>query len=177
MANWCGSCLENKAHYDQTIALFSYREPISYLITRLKFGEQLVCAALFGQLFSERIKVQSGILLPECLIPTPLHRQRLAERGYNQALCISKIINKHLGIALESDLVIRVKATQAQSSLGLKQRRHNLKNAFALTALASYRHVAIVDDVMTTGHTVNELAKCLKKGGIERVDVWCVARA
>ena len=114
--------------------------------------------------------------MPECVIPIPLHTQRLRERGFNQSLEIAQLITKTLNIPLDYSLCKRNKATPFQSGLTAKQRKLNLKNAFSITKPHQYKHVAIFDDVVTTGTTVNELAKQLKKSGVEIVEVWAITR-
>ena len=175
--DFCGHCLAKPPAFDQTHALFSYQDPIPHFVMSLKFGQRLVYGELLGKLFAAKIQNDPLIKLPECLIPIPLHLQRLRERGYNQALCITKTLGKSLELPIASKLVERDKQTQPQSNLRLKERLVNVRNAFSLHKKADFSHVAIVDDVMTTGQTVNEVAKCLKKGGVARVDAWCVARA
>lgn len=114
--------------------------------------------------------------MPECIIPVPLHQQRLRERGFNQALELSRIISKQLNIPLNYSLCHRDKATPFQSGLSAKQRKQNLKNAFKVAKNHSYQHVAIFDDVVTTGTTVNELARQLKQSGVRTIEVWAIAR-
>ena len=114
--------------------------------------------------------------LPECIIPVPLHPQRLRVRGFNQALELARIIAKQLNIPLNYSLCQRDKSTPFQSGLSAKQRKQNLKNAFIVTKPHAYKHVAIFDDVVTTGTTVNELAKQLKNSGVETIEVWAIAR-
>jgi ComF family protein len=113
---------------------------------------------------------------PEWIIPVPLHAERLRERGYNQALEIARPIAKKLQIPLQTRYCTRILPTLAQASMTAEERRRNMKNAFAVEELFQARHVAIVDDVLTTGSTVSEFARMLKKSGVARVDVWCCAR-
>ncbi len=114
--------------------------------------------------------------MPECIIPVPLNQQRLRERGFNQALELSRIIAAQLNIPLDYSLCQRDKATPFQSGLSATQRKQNLKNAFKVTTINSYHHVAIFDDVVTTGTTVNELARQLKLSGVKTIEVWAIAR-
>ena len=100
----------------------------------------------------------------------------MRERGFNQALELAKLIASELNIPLDYTLCIRNKATPFQSGLSAKQRKQNLKNAFKVTKMNAYKHVAIFDDVVTTGTTVNELAKQLKQSGVEIIEVWAIAR-
>ena len=117
--------------------------------------------------------------LPDCLIPVPLHARRLAERGFNQAHEIAISISGILNITVLSKNAKRIITTRPQTELGAKQRKHNVRGAFALSrpVTPEYQHIAIVDDVVTTSATVAELARLLKGAGVARVDVWACARA
>ncbi len=115
---------------------------------------------------------------PEVVIPVPLHEKRLRKRGYDQALLVAKALKKQLPdvITLENQLIKRVKHSSPQQNLDAKDRQKNIKQAFALQKNLQYRHIALVDDVVTTGATVSEITKLLKKAGAERVDIWSIAR-
>lgn len=175
--NQCGTCLKKPPYFDKTIALFHYQTPINHLITSLKFQHKLNHAHVLGQLMAEKIedyyKEQNK---PEYIIPVPLHSKRLRERGFNQALELARPLAKKLGIPLLLQQCKRIKQTEAQSSTPAPGRAQNIKNAFVFNPEFSAAHVAIIDDVMTTGSTVNELARMLKKAGVARIDVWCCAR-
>ena len=115
---------------------------------------------------------------PELLLPVPLHRTRLRQRGYNQALELAKPLARLLGVPLCRDLLQRQRGTAAQTELDAVARRRNVRGAFAVRAgVALPTHVAILDDVMTTGATLAECARVLKRAGVQRVDVWALARA
>lgn len=174
----CGWCLRYQPPYDATFALWEYQKPVMQLITGLKFHSQLKYARLLGELMADYLSVQvaQGYQKPECIIPIPLHKTRLRERGFNQVLEIARGIAKRLDIPIDISSCIRVKATQAQSSIQAKKRRSNVKNAFRVVTGFSKRHVAIIDDVMTTGHTVSALSKQLRQHQVERIDIWCCAR-
>jgi ComF family protein len=145
------------------------------IITRLKFHSDLTCVPLLSKSFIRGMK-RDPAKLPECIIPVPLHKQRLTERGFNQAQELAQQVATHFKIPLEHSLCQRKKATPYQSGLSAKERKQNLKNAFSITREHSYKHVAIFDDVVTTGTTVNELAKQLKRSGVEIIEVWAIAR-
>lgn len=173
----CADCLKNEPSYDNTYALCQYRSPIDHLITAAKFNNKLVYSRLLGELIAERTALwYEHRELPSLIIPVPLHRRRLRERGYNQALEIARPVARLLGIPLDYRSCERVKGTAAQSNLRAKERGPNLKNAFALKYPIRATHVAIIDDVVTTGHTVAELSRVLKTAGVAKVDVWCCAR-
>jgi len=115
--------------------------------------------------------------LPDAILPIPLHKKRLAKRGFNQSLEIVKPFAKSKNIPIISNLVERSKATQTQTHLNKQQRKKNVAACFRLLNQLKYKHIVIVDDVVTTGATTNELAKLLKKSGVEKVGVWSLARA
>ncbi len=115
--------------------------------------------------------------LPELIIPVPLHRARLRRRGFNQALEIARPVARRLDLKLESRAIRRVRSTSAQMDLPARKRRANIRGAFAVRAGLAATHVALIDDVVTTGATVNELSRVLRRAGVERVEVWVCARA
>jgi len=114
---------------------------------------------------------------PQCILPVPLHKKRLRQRGFNQSIELARPVAKKTGLTLLLNHVVRVRETEAQTGLDAKQRRKNIRGAFECVKAMPYEYVAILDDVVTTGSTVNELARVLKKAGVKRVDVWSIARA
>ena len=119
----------------------------------------------------------AGAERPQALVPVPLHTGRLRERGYDQALELTRPLARRLGLPLRDDLLRRARATAAQSTLDAGQRRRNLRGAFAVRGhCALPAHVALVDDVMTTGATAHAAASALLRAGVARVDVWVCAR-
>ncbi len=175
--NTCGECSQTARPFDRTYALCDYADPINHMISAAKFNNHLVYTRLLGELLAERVKhAWYTDALPELLIPMPLHRKRLGKRGYNQALEITKIAAKRLKLPYNIDACIRHKATQPQAQLSPAERTDNIKAAFTLHKPITAKHVAIIDDVVTTGQTVGELCKVLRAGGVEKIDVWCCAR-
>jgi ComF family protein len=178
----CGDCLQHVPAYDATVAAADYAPPVDQLVLALKFGGRLALAPLFAQLMRDAILNQRDerLQLPDLLICVPLSAERLTERGFNQALEIAKPLSRALGIALEPRLAFRIRHTQAQSQLPLQERRGNLRHAFSLAAGASERlrgrHIGVVDDVITTGATLDELATTLKRFGAARVTNLVFAR-
>ena len=151
---------------------------MSYLIGQMKFQQQLSAAAILASLLhSEILKVNTDRTLPDALLPVPLHKSRLAKRGFNQSLEISRTIAKAKNIPLLINTVGRVKNTETQTHLNKQQRLKNVKGCFKILDIPDAKHVVIVDDVITTGATTNELAKLLKSVGVEKVGVWSIARA
>lgn len=172
----CGHCQTKPPPVDHTVAAFHYEPPLDFLLQSLKFREQLGVARLMAHVLGEKI-ANEQVKLPDCIIPVPLHEERLKERGYNQALEIARPLAKRFNLDIDYQRCQRVKATGAQSALSAKARVDNIRGAFGFTGQAPWQHVAIVDDVMTTGNTLWEMAHCLKRAGVARVDAWVCARA
>lgn len=175
-AQFCGRCQRHPPAFDATTALFHYRPPIDYLVKRMKFSGELTLAPVLASLLAARLRTRAAAL-PGLLIPVPLHRTRLRERGFNQATELARRLGRELNISTGLRCCQRHRNTQPQSLLPPTARRINLRNAFSVRNIPRARHVAIVDDVMTTGHTSNELARVLKQSGVEQVEVWVIARA
>ena len=170
----CGSCLKHQPFFTCTRVLFDYKYPGNHLIKTFKFNDRPELAHSFADKLA-------GILtnddpLPEILIPVPLHKHRQRERGYNQSLEFASSIGKQLGITVNTTLCRRTIDTKRQSTLPMKIRKNNVKGAFKLTYANPFDYAAIVDDVITTGSTINEIASLLIKSGCRRVDVWAIAR-
>ncbi len=171
----CGRCQHAPPAYAQTTAVFRYAPPIDGLIQGLKYAGKLTNARVLGELMAAKMKAASP--RPDLIMPVPLHRLRLRERGYNQSLELARLIARRLALPLDYRAIKRVRATSPQTGLSLKERARNVRGAFAVTRSLSGLYIALVDDVMTTGHTVNAVAACLRKAGAARVDVWLTARA
>ena len=174
----CGACLKNPPPFNRTFALFPYQLPIVSVIKQLKFHGQLNCAQALGELLTEQAKYSWYVneTLPDLIIPVPLHFKRLQERGFNQALEIVRVAGKKLDIPIDIKGIKRCKATQAQSTLSASERKKNMTNAFKVSKDYTGLSIAVIDDVITTGHTINELCKALKRKGAKHIDVWCCAR-
>lgn len=169
----CGKCISTPPPFDKTYALFQYTAPISSLILQLKFNHQLIFARLFGEWMGEFLKNKPR---PECIIPVPLHSKRTQERGYNQALEMARPLSKILKIPIEFSTCSRTRYTKPQAELPESDRKSNIHGAFKVNAHCSYHYVAILDDVVTTGQTVSELSRVLKKQGVQKIDIWCCAK-
>ena len=162
---------------DTTFSLFHYQPPIDYFIKQLKFQQQVLYAKLLGDKMADALSTYLNSK-PDVIFPVPLHIKRLRSRGFNQALEIAKPIAKKLNIPLISDALIRSRYTQAQTELNADQRRSNLNNSFHYAPTSTYKHIALVDDVMTTGATLDEISKTLKQhSSVENISVWVCARA
>lgn len=174
-ASHCGRCLKSPPPFTCTQAALRYEFPLDRLLPRFKFHGDLAAGALLGTLLAQALETAPR---PDLLLPVPLHPARLRERGYDQALELAKVLAASGGPPVCRDRLLRVRATAAQTRLGALSRRRNVRGAFALRAGVSLpAHVALIDDVMTTGATVRECARILLAAGVRRVDVWVVARA
>ena len=173
----CGECLQNEPPFASACVPFLYAKPLDQLETRFKFGRNLAAGRVLSELWIAAV-LENSPSMPAALVPVPLHPDRLRERGYNQALELARPIAMAFGITLRNDILVRERSTAAQSHLDAQARHRNLRGAFAIapnTALPA--HIALFDDVMTTGMTLRECARTLTRAGVERVDVWAVARA
>ncbi|WMP18802.1 ComF family protein [Thiothrix lacustris] len=158
-----------------SLSAFVYQAPISNLLLGIKFGKNLRELATLGELTATGILPQLE-KVPDAILPVPLHNARLHKRGFNQALELARPLAKQLGIPLLTRTITRNKATLPQTELNAKQRQHNLQQAFQLNIPTPYRHIAIFDDVITTGATARELAALLLANGVEHVEIWSCAR-
>ena len=180
----CGTCLATPPSFDTTIAATHYAAPIDQLVLALKFGGHLALAPLFARLLHDAIQRASAEVLtsqPSLLTIVPLGARRLTERGFNQAQEIARPLAKRLDMPLHPQLAIRLRETLAQSSLLPDERRKNIRHAFRVPdkylPLIQDQHIGVVDDVMTTGETLNELAATFKRAGAARVTNFVFARA
>jgi ComF family protein len=172
----CGECLQHEPPFAAAFAPFVYASPLDQLVTRLKFGRNLAAGRVLSELWIDALRAASPSL-PDALIPVPLHPERLRERGYNQALELARPLAKAFGIPLRDDVLVRTRATSAQSNLDALERHRNLRGAFSVAGGTLPTYVSVVDDVMTTGATLHECARTLLRAGAERVDVWALGRA
>ena len=169
----CGACLTSPPAFQRALSVWSYSFPVDALVHGLKYEKNLSLAPLLSQALLGRVQ---DVDLPQLLVPMPLHPKRLANRGFNQALEIAKPIAKALKIPLNWQACTRIKDTPPQITLPRKERHKNMKNAFSCTHDFTGLHIAIVDDVITTGASVNALATVLHGHGAREVSVWAVAR-
>jgi len=167
---------------DGALAALRYEHPVDEMIRQLKYQGVIAHARVFGALLAEVVRAR-GQPLPQLLIPTPLHVARFRERGFNQAAAVARFAGQLLEIPVASYLVRRLRDTPSQTSLGVAERQRNVRGAFGVRGPRAQRrlvqatHVAVVDDVITTGSTLAELRGVLLAAGVQRVDVWTVARA
>ncbi|QLG95811.1 ComF family protein [Pseudomonas yamanorum] len=177
----CGQCQQQPPAFKQVVAPWTYSFPIDSLISRFKHQAKWplghLLAHLLGQFLQDRYE-NAELTRPDSLLPVPMARKRLQERGYNQASMLARWLGKNLEIPVEEHLLLRPHETVAQQDLDAKARKRNLLRAFALNHgdQVEGRHLALVDDVLTTGATADSLAHLLLKAGARQVDVYCLAR-
>ena len=171
----CGSCLRNPPAWGSGVMALDYRFPVDQLICRFKFSRDFACGHILAQELLTTIE-QRGAPLPDAIVPVPLHRWRLFRRSFNQAEYLARKLGKGLGLAVYGNLLARSRSTRAQSGLDSIQRRKNLQGAFR-SQRRVIDHVALVDDVLTTGATLSECTRTLLHAGVGKVSVWAAARA
>lgn len=175
----CGHCLQRAPSFDAAWAGYLYQSPFDHLVQRLKFNAALAVARGLLPDWSRALRAHLAARTsapPQALVPIPLHLSRLRKRGYNQALELARDLGRELAIPVWPQGLTRVRATAPMPGMGLASRRRNIRDAFALGAAPLPARIALVDDVMTSGATLNEAAKVLKRAGAEWVEVWVLAR-
>jgi len=179
----CGECQRTPPCFDRAMAPFRYTTPINRLINDFKHYDRLAAGRVLGELFCDWLmqKVENEALTkPDYLLPVPLHWSRLWKRGFNQAQWLADDIGKSTGIPVINDGIQRRHTGLAQQALSRRQRQGNLRGAFTINpkrkARLENRHIAIIDDVMTTGTTANEITRLLKENQVAEVSIWAIAR-
>lgn len=177
----CGRCLRREPPFDAAFAACRYAWPLDGLVARFKFNGDVAAGRCLAELFTAAL-IQAPVARPDVIVPVPLHRSRLRRRGYDQALELARDIRRSTGIPVAANLLQRRRSTRAQTDLDLAGRRRNVRGAFTVLPAAGQRlpadpHVALFDDVMTTGSTLAECARSLRRAGIRRIQVWVIARA
>lgn len=190
----CGECITHPPAFDQCIASLRYEFPISTLINRFKHQGHFCNSKVLADLLLDRLSSSQSAQLktteldlekqntpkinkkPDLIVPVPLHWRRQFIRGFNQSQWLANYLGRQLHISVDNKLLTRTRNTPPQQHLRRKQRQKNLKGAFQVKRPLEGQHIAIIDDVVTTGSTVSELSRLLKKAGASRVDIWCLAR-
>lgn len=176
----CSQCTINPPAFDEVIAAWLYDFPIDTLVTRFKHQGKWPMGRLMADLFAEfvRYRLNEGLARPDFLLPVPMTNKRMRQRGYNQAAMLAAWLAASLQLPVSEQLLRRVKETPAQQGLDARARRRNLLGAFELLRPQDVagKHIALIDDVLTTGSTADEIAKLLRKAGARQVDVYCLAR-
>ena len=174
----CGDCQKSRPAFDYVHTLYRYQSPVDRLVHQLKYNGKLHLARHFGEELREASSTwirETG--KPDLIVPVPLHRSRLRKRGFNQSIEIARTAARFLGVRLEIDAITRTRKTDPQTELPLARRKQNMRGAFQTSVSLKDLSIVIVDDVITSGHTVSELARILKQAGAARVGVWGIARA
>jgi ComF family protein len=167
----CGGCLQHPPRFDRVIAACVYAYPLAELIRSYKYQGMLALAPLLAQKLATKTDDAADLL-----VPLPLSKERLRERGFNQALEIARAVNRATGVRLAPSICRRVRDSTPQAALPWNERRKNIRGAFACDADLTGKRVAVIDDVLTTGATLDEIAKTLKRAGAVEVQGWVVAR-
>jgi ComF family protein len=180
---FCGDCLKKAHLFEQLHALGSYQPPYSQMIKKLKYTKNLLYGELLGELLTESIVLNLSaqqINAVDYLLPVPLHIKKLRCRGFNQATIVAKVIAKRLSTPLLLEGVERHISTMPQEGLRLYDRKKNLNGAFSISPSVQQEiigaYIVIIDDVVTTGATVNSLCHTLLEAGAQRIDIWCISR-
>ena len=169
----CGQCQRAPRPWADVWVPFSYAWPLDMLEARFKFAGHLAAGRVLSTCW---LDAGPPPLMPELIVPVPLHPSRLRSRGYNQALELARPLARRYGLPLAHDALRRTRGTEAQTLLDAGARARNVRGAFVVQHAPVQRHVALVDDVMTTGATLAECTRALHAAGVERVDVWALAR-
>ncbi len=171
----CKLCIDHPPAYNQTWAAFNYQFPLNLLMPVIKIDKNRHHLHWMASCLVAKIKAQSDYVLPQVIIPTPISKAKLIRKGFNQTQYLASLINKKLTLDVDKSLVYKIRETSSQADLNAQQRRRNLIGAFKVNA-NNYSHVAIIDDVMTTGSTMHEMAKELRGSGVQTIDIWIIAR-
>lgn len=171
----CAACLQRtRRPLDSVSAVCAYAAPVDRLVPRFKFHHDLAAGRLLAQLMAQAFE---SLPRPDALVPLPMHRARLRRRGFDQVLELARPLAHALHLPLLDNALVRVRQTDAQSTLDAKARATNLQGAFSVRpGIAPPAHVVLVDDVMTTGATLEAAADALRQAGVARVDAWVCAR-
>ncbi len=176
----CAQCTRQPPAFNEVIVPWLYDFPIDALVTRFKHQGKWPLGRLLAELLGQTLqhRFDEGLAKPDRMIPVPLANKRLRQRGYNQAAMLANWLGSHLDLPVDERLIKRVKETPAQQGLDAKARKRNLRDAFALTDpdRVMGKHLALIDDVLTTGSTADTLARLLIEAGARKVDVYCLAR-
>jgi len=163
--------LQQAPAFDHTVAAFAYAFPVDKLIQAVKFSERLTLVAQLADALALHIGAR-----PDAIIAMPLHPLRLRERGFNQSLLLARHLAQRLNIPLLTHACERIRNTSPQSTLHWQDREKNMLKAFSCSVDLSGKHIALVDDVMTTGASIEELARTLRHSGAKEISAWVIAR-
>lgn len=171
----CEKCLTRPPVFDHCESVLGYTLEAGQLIRQLKYNQKTSVAHVMAYLLAEHLQSHREVL-PEVIIPMPIHRNRLYRRGFNQTMEIAKYLGIILDIPVDYKCCQRTKQTESQTGLGTFGRRSNVRGVFRMLKDIDYKHAAILDDVVTTGATADELTRVLKSAGVKNIEVWCCVR-
>ncbi len=174
--NLCRSCHESPPSFDRCVCPLRYEFPVDSMISRFKNHRHLASGKVLARLLGTHINSQIEETAPDVLVPTPLHPSRRRSRGYNQAEQIAITISEMTEVPIAKDCLVQIRATPEQKSLGISERKKNVKNAFTCNGDITDKHILLVDDVVTTCATINEISRCLRKEGAKEITVLALAR-
>lgn len=173
----CGRCIKRPPPASAALAPFLYADPVDRWLPRFKFGRDLAAGRVLADLLLEDQRLSTLIEGIDALVPLPLHRARLGERGYNQALELARPLARALDLPLRPAWLQRVRATAPQTGLDARTRRRNLRGAFVASEAMSGKRVLLIDDVITTGSSMLEASRACRRAGTIEVRVLAAARA
>jgi len=174
LTDYCGRCLTAPPYFDACFCPFEYKTPISDLIICFKYQQTPGLAQKLARLIAAEIELQN-VTMPDLLVPVPMHNKRLRQRGYNQSSLLAQQLGRLLEIPVDYGALRKIRHTEQQTQKTLKQRKNNVLGSFSLRKNISVKSIAIIDDVVTTGSTAGEIAKILKKNGVDYIQVWGIA--
>lgn len=176
---YCGHCLKKSPPWDFAASALVYEFPVSQVVCRFKFGRSLACGQVLARELVRSVSLRCESI-PDCILPVPLHRFRLFSRTFNQSELLARQVGRSMNIPVDSAILMRQRRTRAHSGLDAASRKRNIRGAFLCripgSRKKSIQHVALVDDVMTTGATLAECTRVVKRAGVSKVSVWLAAR-
>ena len=171
----CGACQTRPRAFENVVAPLIYRKPLDRIVCELKYRERLPWARTAAELIVETLR-ERGEAMPDFLVPVPMTLRAVRRRGFNQSAYLARLVGRRLKIRTRSSLIVKQRETQRQSSLSHRERQSNLSGVFEVVEQPIGQKIALIDDVVTTGNTANELARVLRTAGAAEVRVWAVAR-
>lgn len=172
----CGRCLRQPPYFDASTSAFDYSFPLNQVIGQLKYGDKRYWARALAQAALPAFEQACAHISAPVLVPVPMHKSKQRKRGFNQAELLARSLARYADVAFSNKLCKRIKASPPQTGLNRKNRRSNVKNGFAVSSKLPQQPLIIIDDVVTTGSTVDELARTLKQAGALEVYVFSIAR-
>lgn len=169
----CGHCIKHKPALDGILTVYAYTAPLRFLIHEFKYREGYFLTKTLTKMLLDALPKD---YMTDCIVPVPMHTQRLRERGFDHTLWLARAVSRHVPFHLETNLCKKTNHTTNSAQLNAEQRKKNTQDAYQVQP-SRYQHVTLLDDLTTTGETANTLARLLKKNGAQTVMLWCCARA